>query len=300
VATVVDVDSPVYEPEAVWGDYLPSDVRAAARSAFSRRDGTVVVNGETVALPRFNRQAAFRPGMTPEQIGRIDPTDPPAPNPGAWDPLARLADMDALGIDHAIVLPTLFAEFLPAVADPALAVALARAYNDWAVDLAAAGAGRLHPAAVVALHDPEAAADEVARVEARGLRDGAIRPVFQHVEGHAPLPPFGGVGDVNPVGIFIDDAAFRPLWQSVADHGLVACVHPSLGVHNVAELIARAKSEPGMISCLLPEIRRLLISLIQRHVPDHAQGGGRDQNHQRIKEPLADLHRSVPERRGED
>ena len=232
MATVVDVDSHVYEPEAIWGDYLPAELRAAARDAFSRRDGTVMLNGARVALPRFNRQAAFRPGLTPEQIGRIDPADPPAPNPGAWDPAARLADMDALGVAHAVVLPTLFAEFLPAVADPALAVALARAYNDWAVDFAAGGAGRLHPAAVVALHDPVAAAEEVGRVAGRGLRAVAIRPAFQHVEGHAPVPPFGGVGDVNPIGVFIDDAAFRPLWQSVADHGLVACVHPALGVHN--------------------------------------------------------------------
>jgi predicted TIM-barrel fold metal-dependent hydrolase len=230
--TVVDVDSHVYEPEAIWGDYLPDGVRSRARDAFSRRNGTVVLNGAPVSMPRFNRQAAFRPGMTPEQIGRVDPASPPAPNPGAWDASARLADMDALGIAHAVVLPTLFAEFLPSVGDPELAVALARAYNDWVLDLAGAGAGRLHPAAVVALHDPAAAAAEVARVAARGARAVAVRPVFQHVDGHAPTNAFGGFGDVNPVGIFIDDEAFRPVWQSIADHGLVACVHPALGVHN--------------------------------------------------------------------
>jgi predicted TIM-barrel fold metal-dependent hydrolase len=229
--TVVDVDSHVDEPESIWGDYLPDGDRDAARQAFSRRNGTVVLNGEPIALPRFNRRAAFRPGLTPEQIGRVDPDRPPAPNPGAWDPVARLADMDALGISHAVVLPTLFAEFLPSVADPGLATALARAYNDWAVDFAGAGAGRLHPAAVVALHDPVAAAAEVARVAGRGVRSVAIRPVFQRVEGHPPTPAFGG-GDVNPVGIFVDDEAFRPVWQSVAEHGLVACVHPALGVHN--------------------------------------------------------------------
>jgi uncharacterized protein len=230
--TIVDVDSHVYEPEAIWGDYLPDAVRARARGAFSRRNGTVVLNGEPITLARFNRQAAFRPGLTLDDIGRVDPDNPPPPNPGAWDPAARLADMDTLGIDHAIVLPTLFAEFLPSVADAELAAALARAYNDWVLDFAAAGTGRLHPAAVVALHDPAAAAAEVARVAARGLRAVAVRPVFQGVEGHPPTPAFGGAGDVNPVGIFVDDDAFRPLWQSIAEHGMVACVHPSLGVHN--------------------------------------------------------------------
>ncbi|HZQ57010.1 MAG TPA: amidohydrolase family protein [Acidimicrobiales bacterium] len=230
--TVVDVDSHVYEPEAIWGDYLPDGVRDRARRAFSRQNGTVVLNGAPVTLPRVNRHAAFRPGLTPDDIGHADPAAPPAPNPGAWDAAARLADMDALGVAHAVVLPTLFAEYLPAVDDAELATALARAYNDWAVDLAGAGEGRLHPAAVVALHDPLAAAKEVARAAGRGLRAVAVRPAFQRVEGHAPTAAFGGAGDVNPVGIFVDDPAFAPLWQSIADHGLVACVHPALGLHN--------------------------------------------------------------------
>src|SRR5581483_10732853 len=230
--TVVDVDSHVYEPEAIWGDYLPDGVRDRARRAFSRQNGTVVLNGARVTLPRVNRHAAFRPGLTPDDIGHADPAAPPAPNPGAWDAAARLADMDALGVAHAVVLPTLFAEYLPAVDDAELATALARAYNDWAVDLAGAGEGRLHPAAVVALHDPLAAAKEVARAAGRGLRAVAVRPAFQRVEGHAPTAAFGGAGDVNPVGIFVDDPAFAPLWQSIADHGLVACVHPALGLHN--------------------------------------------------------------------
>ena len=33
--TVVDVDSHVYEPEAIWAEYLPDAVRARARQAFS-------------------------------------------------------------------------------------------------------------------------------------------------------------------------------------------------------------------------------------------------------------------------
>jgi predicted TIM-barrel fold metal-dependent hydrolase len=173
----------------------------------------------------------WRPGLTPEAIGRLDPSNPPEPNPGAWDPSARVADMDTLGIGQAVIFPSLFGDYLPAVEDPETAVALARAYNDWAVDFAAAGDGRLHPAAVLALHDPAAAAAEAARVAALGLRSVAIRPAFQRVAGHTPPPnPFGG--DTNPVGVFVDDDVFRPLWARIAELGLVACVHPSLGLTN--------------------------------------------------------------------
>jgi predicted TIM-barrel fold metal-dependent hydrolase len=230
---VVDVDSHVYEPEEVWADYVPADVRAGARRAFSRDAGAIVINGQRVPpRPGINRLAVWRPGMSPESIGRLDPSHPPDPNLGAWDPAARLADMDALGVDEAVVLPTLFAEWLPAVEDADAAVALARAYNDWAVDFAAGGDGRLHPAAVLALQDPTEAAAEAARAAGRGMRAVAVRPMFQHVAGHTPpANPFGG--DTNPVGVFVDDEVFAPVWAKVAELGLVACVHPALGLANV-------------------------------------------------------------------
>src|ERR1700736_5039412 len=146
--TVVDVDSHVYEPEDIWSDYLPAAIRERARRAFSRTGATFLLNGSTVRGPgrsAINRQAIWRPGMSPASIGRLDPSDPPEPNRGAWDPRTRLADMDVLGVDQAVVLPPLFAEFLPSVDDAEAAAALARAYNDWAVDFASRGDGRLHP-----------------------------------------------------------------------------------------------------------------------------------------------------------
>jgi len=229
---VVDVDSHVYEPEEIWGDYLPADARAAARRAFSREGSTIVLNGERLpARPGINRLAVWRPGLSPEAIGRLDPSHPPDPNPAAWDPGARVADMDALGVDEAVVMPTLFAELLPAVDDADTAVALARAYNDWVIDFAAGGDGRLYPAAVLALQDPAEAAAEAARVAGRGIRAVAVRPMFQRVAGHNPPPnPFGG--DTNPVGVFVDDEVFAPVWARVAELGLVACVHPALGLAN--------------------------------------------------------------------
>ena len=216
---VVDVDSHVYEPEEIWGDYLPADARAAARRAFSREGSTIVLNGERLpARPGINRLAEWRPGLSPEANGRLDPSHPPDPNPAAWDPGARVADMDALGVDEAVVMPTLFAELLPAVDDADTAVALARAYNDWVIDFAAGGDGRLYPAAVLALQDPAEAAAEAARVAGRGIRAVAVRPMFQRVAGHNPPPnPFGG--DTNPVGVFVDDEVFAPVWARVAELG---------------------------------------------------------------------------------
>ena len=50
--------------------------------------------------------------------------------PGGSDPVARLVDMDAEGIDQAVLFPSVGLYFW-ALDDPAAAVAVARAYNDW-------------------------------------------------------------------------------------------------------------------------------------------------------------------------
>jgi 2,3-dihydroxybenzoate decarboxylase len=170
--------------------------------------------------------------MTPESIGALDPnTDHPL-NDGACDPVARLADLDVLGIDQQIVLPTLFGEYFPAVRDPHAAVGLARAYNDWAYDFSRLGEGRLHPTAVIPLQAVEDALAELERSARRGFRSVLLRPMF--VSGHeaeAQVPPALVTG-ANPNGVFVDNPVFRPIWARVEELGLVACVHPYLGIAN--------------------------------------------------------------------
>src|ERR1700722_12539951 len=107
---VVDVDSHVYEPPAVW-DRVPADFRSMARSAFYHevdQEGNrlTIVNGvvgRELNRSRLVRQAIWRPGLTPEAIGKLDPDTFEPLNPGASDPAARLADMDAMAVDLAVV-----------------------------------------------------------------------------------------------------------------------------------------------------------------------------------------------------
>jgi predicted TIM-barrel fold metal-dependent hydrolase len=229
---IVDVDSHVYEPESIWTEYLGA---AAPSEAFAVRPDGVVLNGALVKpLNRstINRQAVWRPGMTPESIGHLDPTADHPLNPGACDPVARLADLDTLGIDQQIVLPTLFGEYFPAVQDPDSATSLARAYNDWAYDFAQEGEGRLHPTAVIPLQAIDEAVAELQRSASRGFRSVLLRPMF--VPGHsadAPIPP-ALVTAANPNGVFVDNAIFRPVWDLIEQLSLVACVHPYLGIAN--------------------------------------------------------------------
>jgi predicted TIM-barrel fold metal-dependent hydrolase len=218
---VVDVDSHVYETTAIWEKYLDRDYRAAARSAFyhevdDRGLEVTILNGRrarTLRRSGIPRQACWRPGMTPTAIGQLDPDVPHPITPGAQDPTARLADMDAMGIDRALLFPTVFAEHFPFVENGDAAWALARAYNDWLLDFAAADARRLLPVAVLPLQEVSFALRELDRIAARGVRAVFIRPVF--LAGRFPSHP-----------------PYDPLWQRLEELDVAACVHPSPGSTN--------------------------------------------------------------------
>jgi uncharacterized protein len=249
MAEVVDVDSHVYEPAAVWDDYVPAGDGERVRRAFSSTidaDGTVVttLNGErarNLNRTKLVRQAIWRPGMTIDDVGDLDPAVAHPLNPGAWDPTARVADMDALGIDRAVVYPTLINEYLPQIADRDAAAVLCRAYNDWVWDFSEATGGRLHPVAVLPLQDPAAAMDELTRAHEKGFRAALFRPAFFWLD-----DPSAGIGaqmlqmmaqmqagvavDTTTLPVFVEDRPFRPLFERCSELGVVACVHPSSNV----------------------------------------------------------------------
>src|SRR5437867_3540170 len=219
--TVVDVDSHVYEPAAIWEDYLGRAERPLVRAASwheidAQGVETTVLNGRrTRSLKRngLNRHACWRPGMTPELIGALDPEIEHPITPGAQDPAARLRDMDAMGIDRALLFPTLFAEHFPLIENPDAARVLARAYNDWLLDFATASARRLLPVAILPLQSVSFAVTELERVVERGCKAAFIRPSF--FQGRFPSHP-----------------SYAPLWKRLEELGVVACLHPAPGSTN--------------------------------------------------------------------
>jgi uncharacterized protein len=183
---VIDGDSHVFEPQSIWTDYLEPEYRFAVRSAFSyHEDGMghfgVILNGKPAPWLNggmLNRHAIWRPGIAPEEIGDMDPARPVEINPGAYDPKARLRDMDNMGIERAVLFPTLFAEYFPIVENPDLAHALARAYNNWMLDFCRGSSQRLIPVAVVPMQDPIFANQELRRAAGQGFKACFIRPSF--------------------------------------------------------------------------------------------------------------------------
>ena len=218
---VFDADSHVVEPREVWEKYLEPEYRVLGKHALWREDGAInsylKVNGKMfrdTGNTNIPRHAIWRPGMTWESIGELDPDTLHAGNDGAWEPQARLRDMEEMGVDQAFLYPTWFAEGFHLVEDPDVAYALARAYNNWIADFCQAAPDRLFAAAMVPLQNMDFAVEELRRISKISCFRGAfIRPMF--IEGHYFTHPY-----------------YDPLWAELESLGLTAAVHPTPGLWN--------------------------------------------------------------------
>ena len=163
---VIDADSHVVEPPALWEKYLEPEYRALGKHALWRQEGRtgayLKVNGEIfrdAGNPNLPRHALWHPGMSWDVIGELDPHTRHPMTEGASDPQARLNDMDAMGVGQTVLYPTWFAEGFFLVRDPGVAYALARAYNDWVADFCKAAPQRLFAAAILPLQNMDFALD---------------------------------------------------------------------------------------------------------------------------------------------
>ncbi len=219
--TVFDGDSHVVEAPELWSKYLEPEYRTLGKHALWREEGKfgsyLKVNGKMfrdTMNSNIPRHAIWKPGMTWDNVGELDPRHRHPMTEGASNPQARLRDMDAMGVDQAFLYPTWFAEGFHLVEDPDVAYALARAYNDWIADFCKAAPDRLFAAAMVPLQNMDYAVEELRRIAKIACFRGAfIRPMF--IEGHYLTHPY-----------------YEPLWAELENLGITAAVHSASGLWN--------------------------------------------------------------------
>ncbi len=218
---VFDGDSHVVEPREIWEKYLEPEYRVPGRLALWREEGKLgsylKINGEVFRDEdngNIPSHGVWRPGMTWEAVGNLDPSVRHPVNEGAYDPRARLHDMDAMGVDQALLYPTWFAEGFPLIKDPDVAYALARAYNNWIADFCKAAPDRLFAAAMIPLQNMDFALEELHRIAKISCFRGVfIRPAF--IEDR-----------------YLNHPYYEPLWAELEASGVTAAVHSTAGLWN--------------------------------------------------------------------
>ncbi|NPC87109.1 amidohydrolase, partial [Pyxidicoccus fallax] len=199
---ILDVDAHVVEPAHVWTRSLPRGYRERMRlRAPESRPRTW---GEEVEWRARLVLACEREGLdvdeVEEAIARAEPGlqflevdgEPLLPEVArrVWQPLAAGAftrylplirsgfdgasfveAMRGMGVERAFFYPTVFLLLLGVDSmEPAFAVALMRAYNDWLRGFCAADPGFLHGVGALCRHDPAAMVREVERIAGWGWK----------------------------------------------------------------------------------------------------------------------------------
>jgi predicted TIM-barrel fold metal-dependent hydrolase len=210
---VADSDMHVMEPPDLWERYIAPEWRHAAPIGLSELHRDMRVRVKDHSLTRMGRA---RPDFA-ETVGWKPDSDEvlSASESSLWDPSSQLDAMDKEGVDLAVLFPSrgLFVLGLdstehvgPDGLEPALATAIARAYNDWMADFCAASP-RLYGAGLLAPHDVDGAVEETRRC----IQDLGFTTVFVHP------------GLVN--GRLWHDPAYDPIWRQCEQLDVAVCFH---------------------------------------------------------------------------
>jgi uncharacterized protein len=201
---VIDADGHVLEPADAWRD-LDASIRPRIETDARGLDH-VIVGDDEVFVAKLGQMGT--PGAD-VSTGSHEPVPLESARPGAFDPRPRLVDMDAEGIDVAVLYPTIGLGFW-GIREPATAVAVARAYNDWLAEYCAADPHRLRGVAMVPFQSADGAARELRRArEELGFCAAFVRP--------------------NPcLGRSIVDDAYTEFWEAAEQLDMAVGVHEGL------------------------------------------------------------------------
>jgi predicted TIM-barrel fold metal-dependent hydrolase len=218
--SIVDVDMHFNEPPGTWDDIAPGYGEGALRINADAAGRRWLFAGQRRLIPL---RATF-PGEVDEARDAVK-TDPLAyekivqsrrataessnwrpAHPAESDSVERLKVLDEMGVEAALLFPSLGLFWPPLIEDEAQADANFAAWNNWVARQASVNPSRLFAAAQYSLSDVERAVAEVRRCRQLGCRGFFLRGV-----------PYRGL----PWG----DPSNEPFWQALEEEGLPLLIH---------------------------------------------------------------------------
>lgn len=261
---VFDCDAHINDPLEIWDKYVEADYRDLVKQSYWNTPGRAILNGRamvtgghdaprdkiningiTIGGPGADKRVQrrlMRMRLTPEQCQYLD-------HRGAYDASARVKELDTMGIDQVLVIPTMMVNYFPFIENVDGAYALARAYNNWAYDWCRTDPDRLHPAALLPIQNPDYALQELERVAKLDFRVALIRPI--DANGHYPNRIFGASDKMANEGY----APLDPFFRAIEASGVVLGMHTfpaPIGIERAlpwspGELIEKAGASAGKL-----------------------------------------------------
>lgn len=258
VPRIISPDDHVVEPRNLWTDRLPQrflergphvermnignmSIRTGSLEFEMTDDGAPsdVWCYEDLRVPTFRPSAA---AGTPRHEVRMVPITFDDMRPGCYDPVARLADMDAAGIEASMCFPNMFVRFCGQTfmegQDKELGLACVQAYNDWTVDEWCAGSDRrLVPCTILPLWEVELCVQEMTRNIERGVRAVTF----------PEIPPYLGLPSIH-------SDAWEPFFSLCEEAGVVLALHIGSG----SKLPTTSPDAPGAVVNTLTQLNAAL------------------------------------------
>ena len=222
---VFDADNHMYETKEALTKHIPARYKNVIDYVEVRGRTKIVVKGkisEYIPNPTFDVIA--RPGAQEEYFRSGNPEgktyrelvgDPMKCIPAFREPAPRLELMDEMGVDRALMFPTLASLVEERLRDDVEAThAVIHALNEWMLETWTFDyESRIYATPVITLPIVEQAIEELEWAVANGAKTVLIRP--------AAVPTPGG-RTMSP-GL----ERFDPFWQRVQELGIPVCMHAS-------------------------------------------------------------------------
>ena len=198
---VISADSHVQESPELFETRVPEEFRERLPRIVEEEDGAQYQFLEGRKKRRFDIAEG---NVNEEDLEREFRSDPS----GGTDIPFRLKDQDRDGIAAEVVYPNSLLHLF-ASPDPEYQIGVARAYNDWAIDVFGGHPDRFAPAAILPVINVEAAVQEVKRVAGLGYKLISAPIHLEHQPYSLPI--------------------YEPLWNALDETGLPLNLHFNTG-----------------------------------------------------------------------
>ena len=202
---LISADSHVLEPPDLWEKRIYPKFRDRAPRLI--REGNVDRWYVDQDMPAGSVGAPSQAGMRYENPEAMTiEADFEDVRPGAYDPHARLKDLEVDGVVGEVCIPTVATRFYSIPIESDLLFACFRAMNDWMAEFSKPYPNILKGIGIISLDDVQDGVKEFERCAKLGLA-GVMIPTFQGEERHYYLPEY------------------EPLWATAQEIGIPIVMH---------------------------------------------------------------------------